>query len=325
MWIGYILAAAFVLDALLGDPAYRLHPVRITGRLISAIEGQIRNMGSPTVAGGIVLMLLTLGAILAIYMAGRHMLGWAGVEWLWDIYWVYSSIAFRDMFDHVEPLKTALEHGRLDEARQRAALIVGRRTDSLGMEELARAAVESIAEGFVDGILTPIVWFAIGGALGYLFEGEATLWAVTLMVAARVINTLDSMVGYRDKRYILLGRASARADDVLNFLPARLSIAVLFVASTLIGYNGLRGLKVAIRDRLKHPSPNAAHPESFIAGTLNIRLGGPSTYSDGIHHKPLIGGSSMPQPRHIEDAKKIIMLAGTLSVVVVVMLFAGLY
>ncbi len=325
MWIGFILAVAFIIDVLLGDPSYRLHPVRLTGHIISAIEGLLRKTGPPTVGTGVVLLSITLGVVLAVYLGVRYLLGYVGLESLWDVYMVYSAIAFKDMFDHIEPIRDALEKEDVEEARKRTSLIVGRLTDGLGVEELSRAAVESLAEGFVDGLLTPVVWFLIGGGLGYLLGYDEAPMAVAFMITSRAVNTLDSMVGYRSPEYILLGRASARADDFINFLPARLSIPVLFVAATLLGYNGLRGIRVAARDRLKHPSPNAAHPESFIGGTLNIRLGGAALYSDGVHEKPVIGGNSPPQPRHIEDTKKITMLAGTISVVAAIVLCAGLY
>ncbi len=325
MWVALVLALAFIIDALLGDPPYRLHPVRLTGRLVEAMETLLRKTGPPTVATGLVLVLLTTGGVLLVYLGVRHLFGYVALEGVWDIYWLYSVMAFRDMFDHVEPVREALDREDLGEARKRVALIVGRLTQGLGREELSRATVESLAEGLVDGLLSPVFWFLVGGGLAYLLGHEELKWAVGFAITSRVINTMDSMVGYKNPDYVLLGRASARADDIVQFIPARLSIPVLFLAATLLGYNGMRGLRIAARDRLKHPSPNSAHPESFIAGTLNIRLGGPSLYSDGLHERPLIGGGSSPCPRHIEDTEKITMLAGTIWVVVATGLCAGLY
>ncbi len=325
MWVGLVLLLAFIVDALMGDPPYRLHPVRLTGRLIRAMETLLRKTGPPTVATGLMLVLLTTGGVLLVYLGVRHLLGYVALEGVWDVYWVYSVIAFRDMFDHVEPVREALEKEDLGEARKRVALIVGRLTHGLGREELSRATVESLAEGLVDGLLSPVFWFVAGGGLAYLLGYEELKWAVGFAITSRVVNTLDSMVGYKSPDYVLLGRASARADDIVQFIPARLSIPILFLAATLLGYNGSRGLRTAARDRLKHPSPNSAHPESFIAGTLNIRLGGASLYKDGLHEKPLIGGSSSPSIRHIEDTKKITMLAGIIWVVVAAGLCAGLY
>ncbi len=324
MEVGLVLAVAFIADLLLGDPPYRLHPVRLIGRFIETVEGFLRK-GSATTTAGAVLLILTAGLTLAIYIAGHHLLAMVALESVWDVYWVYSMIAFRDMFDHVEPVKNALEREDLASARKGTALIVGRITDRLGVEELSRATVESLAEGFVDGLLSPLVWFVAGATLAHLAGYNEVVFATGCMITCRAVNTLDSMVGYRSPEYILLGRPSARADDLLNFIPARLSIPVLFLASTLLGYNALRGLKIALRDRLKHPSPNSAHPESFIAGVLNIKLGGPALYSDGLHERPTIGGNSTPTPRHIEDAKKITMLAGTIAVLTAVFVCMTLY
>ncbi len=325
MWVGLVLLLAFIVDALLGDPPYGLHPVRLIGRFIKAVETLLRKTGPPTVATGLVLVLITTGGVLLVYLGVRHLLGHPVLEGAWDVFWVYSVIAFRDMFDHVEPVREALDREDPGEARKRVALIVGRLTHGLGREGLSRATVESLAEGLVDGLLSPVFWFVAGGGLAYLLGHEELEWAVSLAITSRVVNTLDSMVGYKSPDYVLLGRASAGADDIVQFIPARLSIPILFIAATLLGYNGLRGLRIAARDRLKHPSPNSAHPESFIAGTLNIRLGGPSLYSDGIHEKPLIGGDLPPSPRHIEDTKKITMLAGIMWVVVAAGLCAVLY
>ena len=153
---------------------------------------------------------------------------------------------------------------------------MGRDVRYLNKEGIIRATIETMAENFVDGFLTPVFYFFAGGIIGFLSGLPVAMTGTAFMLASKVASTLDSMAGYKTPEYYAFGWAAARFDDLVNFLPARLSLAVLFVGSAVSGLSPLKGLRVAFRDRLKHDSPNSAHAESFAAGAMGVRLGGPA-------------------------------------------------
>jgi adenosylcobinamide-phosphate synthase len=182
--------------------------------------------------------------------------------------------------------------GNLEEARQKVGWIVGRDTDKLSEAEIARATVETIAENTVDGIIAPLFFFAIGG--------------VPLAVLYRAANTMDSMIGYRNEKYLYFGRTAARLDDVLNFLPARLSGVLMVLMSRPLGFDAGNAWKIFLRDRKKHASPNSAQTEAACAGALHIRLAGDAVYFGEVHHKPYIGDDDRPvQAQDIAFAVKL--------------------
>ena len=169
-------------------------------------------------------------------------------------------------------------------------MIVGRNADLLSFKGIIKATIESIAESFVDGVLSPFFWFTLGAFVGIIFDMDNLLpLCVVFVLFQRIINTLDSMVGYKDKKYILFGRCSAKIDDFLNFVPARLSLFIIATAAFILDLDYRNSIKIAMRDRLKHPSPNSAHPETAVAGALRIRLGGPTYYLSGKIEKPFLG------------------------------------
>ncbi len=306
-----ILGAAFALDLLLGDPTYRLHPVRCIGHTVCFLERQLRRMHLSGLLGGGLLVLLTLIVTLGVYLGfaeiARRCGGW--VLWIWRVYLTTSCIALRDLIDHVRPVAAALRAEDLSRARTAVQRIVGRDTKRLGPAEVARATVETVAENFVDSFLSPLFWY-IAGAVALRSIAPAT-GALAALVAYRTINTLDAMVGYRSERYLLFGRAAARLDDIMNFIPARLSVPLLSLSAGLCRQDGRGAWRVALRDRKKHVSPNAGHPESCLAGALHVRLGGPVTYPHGSVEKPWLGcGSDQVTAWHIDAACRIVLLAG---------------
>ncbi|MFW5803570.1 MAG: CobD/CbiB family cobalamin biosynthesis protein, partial [Verrucomicrobiota bacterium] len=224
------------------------------------------------------------------------------------------------------PIGQALAKDDAHEAARRLQRIVARDAARLDRSGLIRAAVESVAEGFVDGFLAPLFWFgAAGAAAAATGANSPQVWAVGAVLAFRSVNTLDSMVGYRNKRYLRFGRASARLDDAANFIPARLSIPVLWLAAEILRLPAGRGWQTALRDRLKHASPNSAHAESFVAGVLGIRLGGPTVYSYGTVSKPWLGkGEGEPRIRDIESACALVLVAGVVAVLVTALLLTTL-
>jgi adenosylcobinamide-phosphate synthase len=309
-----ILGLAFALDLLVGDPAYRLHPVRCIGYTARGLESLLWRLHFNGLLGGCLLVILTLmvalGVSLGVSTVVRHYNDWG--MWIWHIYLTTSCVALRDLMDHARPVSEALRRGDLMRARAAVQRIVGRDAASLDETGVARAAVETVAENFVDGFLAPLFWYVVGAVA--LRDIDSATGALAALVTYRVANTLDAMVGYRNKRYVLFGRAAARLDDVLNFIPARLSILILSLSATLCRKDGLGALKVAWRDRTKHISPSAGHPESCLAGALHICLGGLVAYAYGTVDKSWLGhGVRKVTAAHIDCGCRIVFVAGCIA------------
>lgn len=287
-----VLLCAFFTDMILGDPVYRLHPVRLIGDLVQFIERVLRKMHTSGKNGGIVLLVVTTLITISVFFIvhiGLYVIH-PIVAIIWDIFTLYSCIALHDMVKHAEPIAAAIKDNDLTLARELVQGIVGRDSSLLDETGVARATVESIAEGFVDGLFAPSFWFVVAGISAYLFRlDNIVAISVGATVLYRAVNTLDSMVGYKNDRYMTFGTASALTDDVLNFIPARLSLLILLPASAVYRFNTKQGWQTALRDRLKHASPNSGHTESFVAGALGIRLGGPTIYKHGIVDKLWLG------------------------------------
>lgn len=314
-----VLFIAFLFDLLLGDPVYRLHPVRLIGLLIGSIEKMLRRVRLAGVFGGAVLMVSVSVCVLAVYAALFVLLNWLcpTLTVVMSVYVVYSCIALRDMVKHATPIKIALWQSDIVVARSCLAKIVGRDVSVLDEAAVARATVESVSESFVDGFFAPIFWFVVAGVVAGLAGLQPLPFAVAAVLAYRCVNTLDSMVGYKNERYLLFGRVSALTDDVLNFLPARVALLVMGVGASVLGMNPVAGWKVAMRDRLKHASPNSAHTESFVAGVLGLRLGGPTVYSHGTVDKPWLGdGIENVLPKHISDVCRLVLASAVVSVLI---------
>ncbi|RLC22765.1 MAG: cobalamin biosynthesis protein CobD, partial [Deltaproteobacteria bacterium] len=278
-----VLLVSFLLDVLIGDPRYRGHPVRLIGRGIVCVERILRGCGLDGGTGGIILVILIQGASLGLYGMTRFLLHriqpTSGI--LVDLFLCYSCLALTDLFRHVSFVMERLCAGDPAGAREAVGKVVGRDALSLDGPGISRAATETLAENFVDGFLSPVFWYALGGALGGVTGVSPVITAVGFMLAFKVTSTLDSMVGYRTPAYRAFGRAAARLDDVMNFVPARLSFLFLFAGACLTGLHPLDGVRTGLRDRMKHASPNSAHAEAFAAGALHVRLGGPVRYADG--------------------------------------------
>jgi adenosylcobinamide-phosphate synthase len=299
-----ILAGAFLLDLLIGDPVYRHHPVRLIGRLIEKLEALLYPR-FPHILGSALLWLFSIAGTLMVYQILLALLPDALV----NMFLLYSSIALQDLLRHAKSVRQPLAAGDLKIARQKVQMIVGRDANRLDAHGIARAAIESVAESFVDGFLSPVFWFVIGT----LFFGLNGGMALTLLF--KVTSTLDSMVGYRNKRYAQFGTVSARADDVLNFIPARLSIPLIAVGAYALNYAMRAAWKIGWRDRLKHASPNSAHAEAAVAGALQLRLGGPTIYAHGTADKPWLGtGTADALPTHIDAACRLIRVSAVLTI-----------
>jgi len=307
--LALLTLAAFILDRLLGDPAYPLHPIRLTGRWIDVLEKGLRRVGLDGVAGGWLLVVTTVGAVLALFLllsaAAERLHPWAAR--LFHLYVLYSCLALEDLSRHVRPVALRLKAGDLPGARLALSRVVGRDVAALDRWDLGRAAVETLAENFVDGFLSPLFWILLGGVLAGPIGLPTVPTAVCAVLSFKAASTLDSMVGYRNARYDRFGRAGARLDDLMNFFPARLSIPILFLGAALSGLRPADGLRAASRDRLEHDSPNAAHGESFAAGALGVRLGGPTRYGGILKDKAWLGsGTAEVDERHVLAAVALI-------------------
>lgn len=289
--VGALLLAAFVLDLILGDPRSRFHPVRIIGLLINYLERMLYRQNTNLFLKGIFLTTLAITIPLIINTIIYKLLTVFSVylSTLWCLFLATMFIALRDLIKHVRNVTERLSGEDITGAREALSYIVGRDTRHLDESAIKRALVETVSENFVDGILSPVFWFFVGFVVARIFELDELLWSVNFMMFYKVTNTCDSMVGYKNQRYEFFGKFSARLDDIVNFLPARLGILFLALGAYSCSFDLKGGLRVAKRDRLKHQSPNSAHAESFVAGALNISLGGPTSYGGLIKERPWIG------------------------------------
>ena len=293
------IACGLALDAAIGDPAAPWHPVRLLGRLAACAESVARRIWKAPVAADrtdavsrglalraglagasawLAVVAVAAAAALALSRAARAVHPLAGLAA--DVIVVWASIAPADLAAHAARVRRALEAaergepGALERARAAVAMLVGRDVSALDPAGVARACVESVAESSVDGAAAPLFWAALLGPAGAF--------------AYRAVNTMDSMFGHKDERYLRFGLVPARADDAANWLPARLSSTLACLLAPVAGGSARAALGSFARWRLAHESPNAGHPEAAYAGALGLRLGGPSRYAEGVIDKPWI-------------------------------------
>ena len=283
-YTGIALAAGFLLDLAIGDPRWLYHPVRLIGKLIDRLETHIRKVFPKTpggeLAGGIFLaigvVLVTVGVTAGIlHMAyGLH----AAAGFALESFMCYQMLAVRSLKDESMLVYDALTSGKessLADGRDAVSRIVGRDTQNLDETGVTKAAVETVAENFGDGVFAPMFYMALGGPV--------------CMYLYKAINTMDSMLGYKNERFLYFGRAAAKLDDVVNFIPARMA-GILLVISAWIGpFDGKNAGRIFARDRRKHASPNSAHTEAAAAGALDIQLAGDAYYFGKLYEKPSIG------------------------------------
>lgn len=271
------LALAFLLDMLLGDPLWMPHPVRWMGKAIERLEPTFRQrVASPFLAGAAMTAILVAGVWLAAMLTVRAATAiHPAMGLLVQTLMIYTCISARSLADAALAVGDALARAGLAAGRRAVAMIVGREVDRLDETGVTRAAVETVAENLVDGVISPLCFVLLGGA--------------PMAMAYKMINTLDSMIGYKNDRYRDFGRFAARLDDAANFIPARLSVPFIALAAQLIFGQGRRALAVAHRDGRAHASPNAGFPEAAFAGALGVWMGGPNIYHGRRVEKPVIG------------------------------------
>ncbi len=296
-----ILALALVLDAVLGEALFRRvpHPVVLIGRAVAALDrglnlpgldaGALRRRGAWAVAA-------VVGVSIALGLALVFLLNGVPLLWLVEALAVSVLLAGRSLYDHVRWVEVALETGGLEAGRAAVAHIVGRDPQSLDEHGVARAAMESLAENFSDGVAAPAFWYALFGLPGIL--------------AYKAVNTLDSMIGHKTQRYLHFGRVAAKLDDAMNLLPARLSGMLIVLAA---GGRAEAAFNAMMADAPKHRSPNAGWPEAAMAGALDIKLAGPRRYKDEAVEAPYIGlGTPDVTPADIGRGLKLYLRAWAL-------------
>jgi adenosylcobinamide-phosphate synthase len=299
-----ILPTAFALDWFLGDPRCRCHPIRIMGSAIDNLEPIFRRLTKNQALNGTLFAfsLITVTFCTAMILTRLVWSVSSPAGFVVETVLIYFCISARDLEKSAMNVYRLLVENNIENARKELAMIVGRDTSDLSEEAVSRACVETVAENLVDGVVAPLLFAALGGA--------------PLALAYKMTNTLDSMVGYKNEKYLLFGKASARIDDAANYLPARLSVPFIAVAAKILTGNGSRAYQTAKTEGRNHTSPNAGFSEASFAGALAIKLGGPNYYNGKLVEKPYIGtGFGKVNPVHIKKSCDLMMLSAFVSLV----------
>ncbi len=305
-----------ILDWIFGDPVWLYHPVRIIGKWISFLEKILRKLAGDQegnekkllIAGGIlwILVILVSAAVPMgiLYLAEKFS---PCAAFVLECFWCYQLLAARSLGKESKKVYKKLIQDDLSGARLAVSMIVGRDTENLTVEGVTKAAVETVAENTNDGVIAPLIYMLIGGPiLGFVYKA---------------VNTMDSMLGYKNEKYLYFGRVAAKMDDVAGFIPARISALLMILASCLLGMDGKNALWIWKRDRRKHASPNAAQTEAVCAGALQVQLAGDAWYFGKKHEKDTIGDPIREiEPRDILRSEK--LMIGT--EVLTFLLFGGI-
>jgi adenosylcobinamide-phosphate synthase len=285
------LAVACLLDAAVGDPRWFPHPVRWMGAIVDWCDRRIYQLlltpAKQRMAGVLLAVVLPVGA----YAAGAMLVWfWSSVDPMWGsaatVLLAWTTLAARDLIDHVVSVQRALQSVSLEEARAAVAKIVGRDTEEMDESDIVRATVETIAESTADGIVAPLFYLVLGGA--------------PLALAYKAVSTLDSMIGHLDDRYRWFGWASARLDDAANYLPARITGLLLVLSAGIVSRSWpatRQAWRILLRDGSHHPSPNSGRPEAAMAGALGVQLGGINRYDGLPIERPCLGDPHQPLTR----------------------------
>lgn len=306
MRIILLMLGGFILDGIFGDPAWLVHPVVIMGKAITALEKFLRKRLPNTPEGE-----RLGGRILAMALPVGTLLITGGVCWLFyrispilgfaiELLWCAQALAAKGLAQESTNVYRELVKGDLPASRRAVSRIVGRDTAELTSEGVTKAAVETVAENASDGVIAPLFYMMLGGA--------------PLALVYKAINTMDSMVGYKNEKYLNFGRAAAKLDDAANYLPSRIAALLWIASAALTGNDAKSAWRIWRRDRRKHASPNSAQTESACAGALNVQLAGPATYFGKYYDKPTIGDAVRAiEPGDILRANKMMYTASLLG------------
>ena len=311
-----ICLIGMILDWIFGDPVWLYHPVRIIGKWIAFLEKILRKLAGDQegnekkllIAGGILWTLVILASAAVpmgiLYLAEKFS---PCAAFVLECFWCYQLLAARSLGKESKKVYKKLIQDDLPGARLAVSMIVGRDTENLTVEGVTKAAVETVAENTNDGVIAPLIYMLIGGPiLGFVYKA---------------VNTMDSMLGYKNEKYLYFGRVAAKMDDVAGFIPARISALLMILASCLLGMDGKNALWIWKRDRRKHASPNAAQTEAVCAGALQVQLAGDAWYFGKKHEKDTIGDPIRDiEPKDILRSEK--LMIGT--EVLTFLLFGGI-
>ena len=308
MLICWAVLGGFVLDAIFGDPAWLPHPVVLMGKAITALEKRLRAQFPQTpqgeLCGGAVrAAILPVGTFLITALVCRlaaalHPLAGLAVQ----MFWCAQALAAKGLAQESRNVYQELQKQDLPAARKAVARIVGRDTQNLTAEGVTKAAVETVAENASDGVIAPLLYMLLGGA--------------PLALTYKAVNTMDSMVGYKNEQYLNFGRAAAKLDDAANYLPSRIAALLWIAAAALTGNDAKGAWRIWRRDRRNHASPNSAQTESACAGALGVQLAGPATYFGEYYDKPTIGDAARAiEPKDILRANRMMRVASVLGLI----------
>ena len=302
------IIAGFILDLIFGDPHWLPHPICLIGNLIGFIERNLRprlepNKGALLLGGAlmvIIVLVISFVVPMVILLAAGMVSPW--LAFALETLMCYQIFATKCLRDESMKVYTALHNHDLADARVKLSWIVGRDTQNLDEEEITKGAVETVAENTADGIIAPMFYMFLGGVpLAFLYKG---------------INTMDSMVGYKNDKFLYFGRCAAKLDDLANLLPARITGLVMIGAAFVLGLDGKNAWKIFWRDRYNHLSPNSAMTESVTAGALDIQLGGDHFYFGKLVHKDTIGDDIRPVcPEDIVKTNRLLYMTAVLCLV----------
>lgn len=310
-----VVAIAVVADFILGDPYSIPHPIRYIGMWIKYLERKLRNSFSNLKLSGFFLLFGAVFGVTAVAGLSVRLSEYMSPVFsdIVKCYIIYTALASKCLDVEARKVYRELKSGKLEEARVKIGYLVGRETSELDAEQVTRATVETVAENTVDGVLAPLFYIGVGLFLGIPAE---------LVYIYKTVNTLDSMVGYKNEAYRDLGYASAKFDDILNYIPARIGSLLMTVSGLILGYDFRSGIETLIRDRRNHSSPNCGYPESAAAGLLNIQLGGTNVYFGESVYKPTIGDKVREiDPEDIIKTIKIMYLSELLLLAAIAIIY----
>ena len=302
---------AYVLDLIFGDPQNVVHPVQVIGKIISAGEKVLLRKKYKFLAGAVLNIFTVSITYTSMYLISKSV-KISVFFMIIEIYLMYTIFSINSLAREGNRVYRILKEGDIEKARKDLSYLVSRDTETMDEKMIIRSTMETISENTVDGIVAPMFYMFLGG--------------MPLAMAYKAINTLDSMVGYKNEKYMDFGKFSAKVDDVANFIPARITGILIVLASMILGYDYKNSLKIFIRDRKNHSSPNSAHSEASVAGALGVQFGGKVSYFGKEINKPTIGDKT--KEFELEDIRKnirIMYVTSFLSLVIFSLIFTGAY
>ena len=302
---------AYVLDLIFGDPQNVVHPVQVIGKIISAGEKVLLRKKYKFLAGAVLNIFTVSITYTSMYLISKSV-KISVFFMIIEIYLMYTIFSINSLAREGNRVYRILKEGDIEKARKDLSYLVSRDTEMMDEKMIIRSTMETISENTVDGIVAPMFYMFLGG--------------MPLAMAYKAINTLDSMVGYKNEKYMEFGKFSAKVDDVANFIPARITGILIVLASMILGYDYKNSLKIFIRDRKNHSSPNSAHSEASVAGALGVQFGGKVSYFGKETDKPTIGDKTKEfELKDIRKNIRIMYVTSFLSLVIFSLIFTGAY